>query len=712
VRPDPRVASQAAPKPSRYPVARRDGTVDRRHGVDVADPYRWLEALDSTQTHEWVDAENRLTDSVLERVAGRDALKSRISALYQIESYDGMRKRGPRYVYAYNDGKNEQPVLLARKGADGPTEKLLDPNDISPDGKLAWAGTTWSRDGELFGYGLSVGGGDWRKWRFREVEGKKERADELEWIKYYYPQITPDRAGVYYSRFPKPERGRELSETDHDCKVYFHAFAAPTAPRGAAPGAAAVPDVVVYERPDHPTWQFEPSLTDDGRWLVIAVGDGQVGDRGEEQILLVDRTRPKDPPKAIVDAFAAEYQFVGSDGSRLFFLTTESAPRKRVIAIDTRAPEKSKWTTVVPEGPTAIEGVLSIGGQLLVVTLVDAHHAVTAYDLRGKKIRDLSLPGLGTVSSAGGGSNDKEAFFTFQSFTTPKTMLRHDLSSGKTTAWREPKAPFTPSDFVTSQEFYTSKDGTKIPLFVTSKRGLARDGTAPALLYAYGGFGNSVTPSYRPMLVPWLERGGIYAVANIRGGGEYGEAWHQAGRRQKKQVVFDDFEAAIRYLGTSGIAARDRIGVFGGSNGGLLIGATVTQHPELVGAAAAFAGVHDMLRFPLFGQGKGWEGEYGSPDDPDDFRALLAYSPVHNVKAGTRFPSVLIVTADHDVRVAPLHSYKLAAAMQAAQSGEAPVLLRVQTTAGHSGGTTLSKRVSEGTEVVTFFASQLGVALE
>jgi prolyl oligopeptidase len=694
-----------APMPSKpsfnYPPLPRGDVVDDYHGTKIADPYRWLEGLDSPETSAFITAENRLTDSVLGGLPGREALRARIAELSRYARYGLPVRRGARWFWTLREPGQEQPVLYTAAALDSEPVALVDPNAISPDGGLAYGGFAPSDDGERIAYGMAAGGGDWQVWRVRDVKTMVDLSDRLSGIKYYAPQLTPDGKGIYYSRFPTPLPGKELSEVDHDCRVYFHAVGTPVGT-----------DVVVYERPDHPSWQFEPHLTRDGRYLVVVIGDGEVGDRGQEQVVVLDLSKRGSKPITLVDQFDAEYVLAGARRTVLYFKTTAGAPKKRVIAIDLarRSPDTAaSRKEIVPEGPDAIEEAVLVGLHVLVTTLRDAHHALAVYDLSGKKVRDVELPGLGTVDVADGGPEEPEAVFGFQSFTSPWTLYRHDLAHGKTSQWKAPKVAYSPAEFETRQVFYPSKDGTKIPMFLTGKKGLDKGRASPTLLTGYGGFGVSVTPELKPELVAWLERGGVLAVANLRGGGEYGEAWHRAATRENKQVTFDDLIAAAEWLEKNGVTAREKLGMFGRSGGGLLVGAVVVQRPDLFGAVAPLAGVLDMLRFPLFGQGAGWQGDLGSPEVPRELAALRAYSPLHNVRAGTSYPAMYIVTADHDVRVAPLHSYKFAAALQAAQAGPMPILLRVETTSGHGGGTTVSARVDQSAELIGFFEYALGM---
>jgi prolyl oligopeptidase len=680
-----------------YPPARRGDVVEVKHGIRIADPYRWLEDMNSAETRAWLTAENALTDASLAKVAGRDKLHARVTELVRYERIWSPSRRAGRYFWLFNDGRKNQPVVLTAPSLDAKPSVLLDPNAISPDSSLAFAGLVGTEDGSRIGYGLSIGGGDWHEWRFRDVATGADLPDKLANIKYYWPAFTRDKTGIYYSRFPAPEAGKELTETDHDCKVYFHRIGTPVAQ-----------DAVVYETPDHPTWQFDTTVTRDGRYLVLTIGDGQVGDRGQEQIAYLDLEKPGSKLVMLVDKFEAEYLFVGNAGPVFYFKTSAGAPNKRVVAIDTRTGNTQE---IVPNGSDAIEDAKLVGHQLVVTTLHDAHGAVAAYDLAGKKLRDVALPGIGTVGGFQGGPDDTETFYRFTSFTVPSAVYRYDLATGASSPWKPPAVAFEPSLFETKQVFYASKDGTKVPMFITGKKGLALDGSHPTILTGYGGFDVAITPYFDPMTIAWIERGGLFAVANIRGGGEYGEAWHHAAIRTHRQVAYDDFIAAAEYLIANKYTSASHLGNMGTSGGGQLVGAVTLQRPELFGASVPIAGVLDMVRFHLFGQGAGWESDVGSPENPEELKALYAYSPVHNVRPGTHYPPTFVITSDHDVRVAPLHSYKFAAALQAGQGGSAPILLRVETVSGHGGGFTLSQKIDQDTEILTFLAHHLGLAL-
>jgi prolyl oligopeptidase len=698
-------ASAPAPESARrtglaYPPARRGDVVETHHGVAVADPYRWLEAMDSAETRGWVAAENAITDAYLGKLPGRAALRQRIAALVSVEAFGPPFRRGARWFWTHNDGTQNQRVVLTAPALDAAPTVLLDPNTFSSDGSLALAGLAADDAGRRVGYGLAIGGGDWQRWSIRDVATATDLPDRLEHIKYYAPAFTRDGQGLYYSRFPAPPAGKELTETDHDCKVYFHRV-----------GTSAADDAVVYERADHPSWQFDLTATHDGRYLVITTGDGQVGDRGEEQISYLDLAVSKPVPVALIDRFDAEYVFLGNDGPRFYFSTTLDAPTKRIIEIDTGAPARDRWREVIPTGAQAIEYAELVGRKLVVVTLQDAHHAVAAYDLRGKKLHDVALPGLGTAYGFRGAPDATEAFYWFTSFTQPGSIYRHDLATGRSTLWKAPQVPFDPSTLETRQVFFASKDGTKVPMFLTARKGLANDGRNPTVITGYGFGGASSTPAFDPALIAWLERGGVWGLVNIRGGGEYGEAWHLAARRTHRQVGLDDFIAAGEWLVAHKVTSPAHLGAIGTSGGGMLVAAVLDQRPDLFGAVVPIAGVHDLLRFQLFGQGAGWAGDFGSPDDPAEFAALRSFSPLHNVRPGTRYPATFVITSDHDVRVAPLHSYKLAAALQAAQSGPQPVVMRVQTESGHGGGSTRTQEIEQNAEIYSFLAANLGLQL-
>ncbi len=688
-----------------YPEAKRGEVAEDFFGVQVADPYRWLEQLDSPETRAWVMAEAKLTDAYVEKIPVREALKQRLTKLLDFEKYGAPFHHGNRYFYSYNSGLQPQAVFYTTIGVSGKPTVALDPNLISTNGSLAVTGhPTVSRDGSLMAYGISHGGSDWTEWHVRDLASGKDLPDVLRWLKYYAPIWSPDGQGLYYSAFPAPIPGEELRARDLGHAVYYHKLGTPISA-----------DRKLYARPDHPDWQFAPHLTRDGKWLALLAGEGEVGDKGLNNIYAIDLRHPNAPVKTIVEGFAAGYHFAGSDAGKLYFQTSLDAPRGRVIAIDPVKPDRTRWQEIVPQGPDAMDAaygsVSLVNHQLIVRTLHDAHSQVKIYNLDGKFQREVALPGLGTVSGFGGEPDDRETFYSYSDLATPGTTYRYDLKTGASAVYRMPKIAFDPSTLETKQIFYPGKDGTKIPMYLVYKKGIKLDGTNPTLLNGYGGFGISVLPRFDPSRVAWLEHGGVYAIACIRGGGEYGEEWHRQAIRAHKQVVFDDFIAAAEWLIAQHYTSPPKLAIEGGSNGGLLVGACAVQRPDLYGAVLARVGVLDMLRFNLWGQGAGWEGDYGSPRDPQDFKALYAYSPYHNVHHGTYYPAMFIVTGDHDARVMPAHSFKFAAALQAAQAGPAPILLRVQLSAGHGGGPTTSQVINERADTYAFLMANLGMEL-
>jgi prolyl oligopeptidase len=527
----------------------------------------------------------------------------------------------------------------------------------------------------------------------------------IRWTKYYKPIFTLDGKGLFYSGFPAPPPGSELSTRDLGDALYIHTLGTPQSA-----------DRKLFDRAEHTDWQYEPHLSRDGRWLVVAVGEGEVGDKGVEDQYTLDLSASAWTPAPLVEGFGAAYVYAGADSGLLYFATTLDAPRGRVIAIDPGNRERARWKEIVPQGPDAIgmtsTSVTLVDHQLIVLTLHDAHTRASVYGLDGRLRREVALPGPGTARGFDGRPEDRETYYEFNDLITPPTLYRYDLESGTSSAYRSPKVRFDSADFEERQVFYPGKDGTKIPMTLAYRKGLALDGTNPALLYGYGGFGISLVPTFNPTRVAWMEMGGIYAVANLRGGGEYGEEWHRQAIRSHRQVAFDDFIAAAEWLIAQRYTSTPKLAIYGGSNGGLLVGACLTQRPDLYGAAVALVGVMDMLRFDRFGQGAGWVGDFGSPSDPGDFKALYAYSPYHNVRPGTRYPPTLIITGDHDTRVMPAHSFKFAAAMQAAQSGPAPVLLRVESASGHHGGTTVTQTIDQTADIYAFLVRNLGIRIK
>ena len=684
-----------------YPSTARGGVVEDYHGTAVADPYRSLEDLDSPQTRSWLAAQAQLTERYLARIPERARLQKRIGQLYDYVRVGVPFGENGRRFYTSNSGRQEQSVLLS-VSRDGEAPALaLDPNSLQPVGHPVVTGYVPSRDGRLLAYGVSLSGSDWIDWHIRDLASGQDLPDVLRFTKYYPPVFTPDGKGLYYSAFPAPPSGKELSAPDLGNAVRYHAI-----------GTAAASDRELLRERAHPDWQFQPYLTRDGRWLVVLAGEGEVGDKGRENVYLLDLATDAPAAIAVATGFEAGYRYVGADDGSLYFLTSRDAPNGRVVALDLKDPSRAAWRQVIAQGSDAIDfggpgGVTLVGHHLIVRTLHDAHSRVVVYTLGGAPQREVKLPGVGTVAGFEGHPEDRETFYSFTDLVTPSTVYRYDLDSGLSTVFDAPQVSFDPAAFEQRQLYYPGKDGTRIPLWLAYRKGLKLDGRNPLLLYGYGGFGVSVTPSFNAARIAWLEMGGVFALANIRGGGEYGESWHQQGTRTHKQVVFDDFIAAGEWLVANRYTSSRRLGIYGRSNGGLLVGAALTQRPELFAAAIPQVGVLDMLRFNLFGQGAGWEGDYGSPADEREFRALYAYSPIHNVHPGVRYPATLIITGDHDTRVMPMHSFKFAAALQRAQGGRAPVLLSVDLSSGHGGAETVTQAIAQSADIYAFLVRNL-----
>jgi prolyl oligopeptidase len=683
-----------------YPVARRAEVVDDYHGTKVADPYRWLEDPDAPETRAWIEAENRLTEAYLAAVPERAWINERLTRLWNYPKYGPPFRKGGRYFFLKNDGLQNQSVLYTQRGLTGEPAVLLDPNGLAADGTVALTTLAASEDGRLLVYGTSASGSDWEELRVRDVAAARDLPDRLRWVKFSGASWTKDGRGFFYSRYPEPA-GPALTETNRFQRVYYHRVGTPQAE-----------DVLVYERPDQPEWGMNAQVTDDGHYAVLHVW---LGTDRRNRIYYLDLGRPTRPRVRgdvvrLLDDFDARYAFVGNDGPVFYFLTDLDAPRGRVIAVDLRRPERTRWREVIPQGDEVLEGVQLIHDTFVASYLHDAHSRLRLFARDGRPLAELPLPTLGTVSAISGERRGDEMFYAFTSFLYPTTIFRYDFRTGATSVFRAPAIDFDPSAYETIQVFYPSKDGTRVPLFITARKGLARDGAHPTLLYGYGGFNVSLTPSFSVATLVWLELGGVYAVANLRGGGEYGEAWHQAGMLERKQTVFDDFIAAAEYLIAQGYTSPARLAIAGASNGGLLVGAAMTQRPELFGAALPAVGVLDMLRFHKFTIGWAWVTEYGSADSAAQFPVLYRYSPLHNVRPGTAYPATFITTADHDDRVVPAHSFKFAAALQAAQAGPAPILIAIETKAGHGAGKPTSKAIAEQADRLAFLVKTLGIA--
>jgi prolyl oligopeptidase len=691
----PRKAAPAekAERPA-YPTTKVIEQIDEYHGTQVKDPYRWLESLDSPETRQWVDEQNKLTFGYLEKIPQREKLRTRLTELWNYEKYSPPYQEGGRYFYSKNDGLQNQSVLYTTPSLAAQPTVLLDPNTLAKDGTVALAGLQPSFDGKLLAYGLANAGSDWNEWHVRDVATGQDRPDVLKWIKFSGAAWTKDNKGFYYGRFDEP-KSKELESVNYFQKMYYHRLGTPQSQ-----------DTLVYERRDKKEWQFAPTTTDDGRYLIITVAKGT---NDKYRILYQDLTVPGSKPVELIDNFDAEYTFIDNDGPVFFFKTDLNAPRGKVIAIDTRKPQKENWRELIPHSQDNLVGVSLVNNLFIARYLKDAYTQVRLFDMTGKALREVKLPGIGTAGGFAGKRNETETFYFFMSFNTPSTIYRLDLKSFESTVFKAPQLKYNPADFETKQVFYQSKDGTKVPMFVSHKKGLKLDGNNPTYLYGYGGFNVSLTPSFSVANLVFMELGGVLAWPNLRGGGEYGEDWHKAGTKLQKQNVFNDFIAAAEWLIKSKYTQPRRLAIAGGSNGGLLVGACLTQRPDLFGVALPAVGVMDMLRFHKFTIGWEWIDDYGSSDSPEEFKALLAYSPLHNIKPGTKYPPTLVTTADHDDRVVPGHSFKFAAALQAAQAAPAPVLIRIETRAGHGAGKPTSKRIAEVTDLLAFVTKIFGM---
>ncbi|HEY1678333.1 MAG TPA: prolyl oligopeptidase family serine peptidase [Candidatus Sulfotelmatobacter sp.] len=679
----------------RYPKAKTVDQVDDYHGVKVADPYRWLEDTDSADTRAWIEEENKLTFGYLEQIPYRGAIRERLTKLWNFERFTAPEQRGGHYFFEHNNGLQNQNVLLVADSLTGEPRVLLDPNTLSADGTVALSGSALTDDGKLLAYGTSASGSDWQEWHVRDVATGKDSPDLIKWVKFSGASWTKDGSGFFYSRYDEPKEATALRDTVYFQKLYYHKL-----------GTSQAADTLIYDRPDNKELGFGGGVTDDGQYLAISVWQGT---SPKNRFYFRDLTKPNSQVVKLLDDFDARYQFIDNDGPVFWFQTDLDAPRGRVIAIDTRHPEKANWKTIVPQGADTLESSSAVDNLFLLSYLKDARTEVRVHELNGKFVRNVDLPGIGTATGFAGKRSDKETFYAFTSFISPPTIYRYEPSTGKSSVFRQPKVDFDASQYETKQVFYNSKDGTRVPMFLTYKKGIKLDGQNPTLLYGYGGFDISLTPSFSIPNVVWLEMGGIYAQANLRGGGEYGEEWHLAGTHGKKQNVFDDFIAAAEWLIANKYTSTPKLAIRGGSNGGLLVGACLTQRPDLFGATLPLVGVMDMLRFQKFTIGWAWTSDYGSSDNPEDFKALLAYSPLHNLKPGIKYPPTMIATADHDDRVVPGHSFKFAATMQADQAGSAPVLIRVETKAGHGAGKPISKTIEEMADEWSFVAHNLNM---
>ena len=678
-----------------YPASKKIDHVDDLHGTKVSDPYRWLEddVRESKDVAAWVEAENKVTMSYLEAIPQRDAIRKRLTELWNYEKYSAPFTAGSRYFFFKNDGLQNQSVLYKQDSLEAEPTILIDPNAWSKDGTVALGSTSFSDDGRYMAYSVADAGSDWNTWRILDVETGRLLEDELKWIKFSGAAWTNDHRGFFYGRYDAPPPGAAFQKTNLNQKVYYHRVGTPQSQ-----------DVLVYKRPDEPTWGFGLRVSEDGRYLIITVWKGT---NDKYRILYKDLTEPYGMPIELIDHFNDEYSFIGNDGTTFYFVTDLQASRKRVVAIDTRNPTVIR--ELIPQAAETLAGADIIANQFVLTYLKDAKTQVKIHAMDGRLIREVQFPGIGSATGFTGKRTETETFYSFSSFATPPSIFRYDLLTGESKLLRRAAVKFNPDDYEVKQVFYSSKDGTRVPMFVAHKKGLKLDGSNPTLLYGYGGFSISLTPSFSVSRLAWMEMGGVFAMPNLRGGGEYGEEWHTAGTKLKKQNVFDDFIAAGEWLIKNNYTQPAKLGIQGGSNGGLLVGACMTQRPDLFGACLPAVGVMDMLRFHKFTAGRFWVDDYGSADNPDEFKALLAYSPYHSLKAQMRYPATLVTTADTDDRVVPGHSFKFAARLQEYHTGEAPVLIRVETRAGHGAGKPTSKLIEETADLWAFLVKNLGM---
>ncbi|MEO2035869.1 MAG: prolyl oligopeptidase family serine peptidase [Planctomycetaceae bacterium] len=679
----------------KYPDTRTVPQVDDFHGTEVADPYRWLEedVRENEDVAAWVEAQNEVTFGYLEKIPERESIEKRITELWNFERFSAPTRAGGRYYFFRNDGLQNQSVLYMQQTLQDEPVVLIDPNQWSDDGTVALASAEFSDDGRYAAYGIQDGGSDWRIWKVLDIKTRRLLPDELKWVKFSDVVWTPNSQGFFYARYDAPQEGDEFQSLNLNQKVYYHRV-----------GTVQSEDRLIYERPDHPDWGFGVNVSEDGHYLIMSVWKG-TDDR--YRIVVDDLTQPEQEPFELIDNFDYEYTFVGNDESLLYFQTNRDAPRRRVIGIDLKNPQVESWKEIIAQTDNTLTGVDIVGHQFLATYLEDAKTQVQQYSLEGKHVRDVGLPGIGAATGFSGESDHEESFYSFSSFAIPPSTYRYDVETGESTLLRQADVDFDPGKYKTIQVFYSSKDGTRVPMFITHRTDLQLDASNPVLLYGYGGFNISLPPRFSVSRLAWMEMGGVFAMPNLRGGGEYGEPWHKAGTKLQKQNVFDDFIAAAEWLIENKYTTSSRLAIQGGSNGGLLVGACMTQRPELYAACLPAVGVMDMLRFHQFTAGRFWVDDYGSAENPDEFKALLAYSPLQNLKSGVSYPATLITTADTDDRVVPGHSFKFAAMLQKCHKGPNPALIRIETRAGHGAGKPTAKVIEEVADQWAFLVRNL-----
>jgi len=688
-----------AQAPPAYPTTRKGNVVTDYHGTKVADPYRWLEDDRSAETAAWVEAQNKVTQAYLGAIPERKAIEAHLTQLWNYEKFGAPSKRGNYYTYTYNTGLQNQALLFVTTDLKEKGRVLLDPNGLSNDGTVSLGGTVFSEDGRLMAYSLSKGGADLNIWKVRSVDTGQDLADELPMGRNGVSDWAKDGSGFYYTRYPLPKDRSALTGVFKNQQLCFHKLGAPV-----------TQDAVVYERPDQPDWGFSAHSTDDGKWLVINQSQGTAR---RNRIFLKDLTKPEAKVEPWLDQYDGSYQVVGNEGNSFYVFTDKGAARGRLVTIERTKPAPADWKTIIAEGPgrDVLGGVHLVAHRFAATWRIDALNTVRLYDLKGKLEREIALPGVGSLMGFAGRREDTESFYAFTSYNLPSTLYHYDFATGKSEIFRQPKVAFKPADFEVKEVFYPSKDGTKIPMFLTYRKGLKLDGKNPTLLYGYGGFSISASPRFNAGTLAWLEMGGVFAEACLRGGSEYGREWHDAGKHHQKQNVFDDFIAAAEWLIKEKYTSTPKLAIHGGSNGGLLVGACLTQRPDLFGAALPAVGVMDMLRYHTFTIGWMWKSDYDCSDDAEGFKYLMTYSPLHTLKPGVKYPPTLVTTGDHDDRVVPAHSHKFIATLQADQAGPGPVLTRIETNAGHGAGKPTAKQIAEKADQWAFLVKNLGMSL-
>jgi prolyl oligopeptidase len=677
-----------------YPVTKKVDHVDDYFGIKVEDPYRWMEDDTAEEVKKWVEAQNAVTFAYLEKIPFREKIRQRLSEVHNYPKQSSPRRAGEYYFINKNDGLQNQSVIYIQKGLDGESEIFIDPNELSPDGTVRVRLVGFSKDNRYVTISKSESGSDWQEFRVMETATKKELSDHLKWLKFGGASWYSD--GFFYSGYDKPEEGRAFTEANKFQKVFYHKLGDPQEK-----------DTLIYEDTEHPLRYKYVSLTEDKKFLFLYISEGTYGNE-----LYYKELAKKDMDfKPLFQGFEFESTVIDNIGDKLLVNTNTDAPNYKIILMDPKNPGKENWQTIIPEQTEVLFSVGTAGKQLFCTYLKDASTYVFQYDLSGNLVREIQLPAVGTALGFDGKREDKILFYTFTSFTSPPTTYKYDIASGKSAVFYKTEVAINPEDYVAKQVFYTSKDGTRVPMFIIHKKGLKLDGKNPTYLYAYGGFNNSELPSFDPALTVLLENGGIYAMPNIRGGGEYGEKWHRAGMLLNKQNVFDDFIAAAEYLIKEKYTSKEKLAIAGGSNGGLLVGACMTQRPDLYRVTFPAVGVMDMLRYHKFTVGWGWVVEYGSSDEEEHFKNLYSYSPLHNIKDSVSYPATLVTTADHDDRVVPAHSFKFAATLQEKHDGDNPVLIRIETRSGH-GSSSTSKRLDVIADKFAFMFYNMGIEIQ